>query len=158
MGPLGSVASANSPSSRVQMSGSSPEFSLMYFSPLTLMLTLYRAISINLQGDGRVTTEIWMTGDVQSCVPDTYTFSLGKTLGFINGGRRTRVSSREWAELDIKSRPQVTAAISVWHDVGTIVLAARETADAGGIFANSFRAIFILSWSHCVYFRQVSGI
>lgn len=37
------------PSSRVKMRGRSPGFSLRHFSPLTLMLTLYRAISINLQ-------------------------------------------------------------------------------------------------------------
>lgn len=41
-----------SPSSRVQMTGSRRGFSLMYLSPLTLMLTLYSAININLNTGG----------------------------------------------------------------------------------------------------------
>lgn len=49
----------------------------------------------------------------------TYTFSLGKTPGFINSRSIIRVSSRTWAELDRKSRPHVTAAMSDWHGIKT---------------------------------------
>lgn len=41
-------ASTHIPSSRVQISGRSAGLSLMYVRPVTLMLTLYRAISISL--------------------------------------------------------------------------------------------------------------
>ena len=48
----------NLPSRRVQMIAMSPLFSVMYFSPLTLILTLYRAISINLQQKTNIVSAI----------------------------------------------------------------------------------------------------
>ncbi|TNN42941.1 hypothetical protein EYF80_046862 [Liparis tanakae] len=44
----------------------------------------------------------------------TYTFSLGKTPGVISSKSLISVSSRAWAEMDRKSRPQATAATSDW--------------------------------------------
>lgn len=49
----------------------------------------------------------------------TYTFSLGKTPGFISSRSFIRVSIRTWAELDRNSRPHVTAAMSDWWEIKT---------------------------------------
>lgn len=129
------------PSSSVQMREMTSGFSLMYFSPLTLILTLYKVISINLpkkdtikfvQTDHGRTVEaggkisIPSTPDyavtfyslIVSCIVVlvciiTHTFNLGKMPGFITCKSFITVSSRMGAEPDRKSLPRVTAAISV---------------------------------------------
>lgn len=51
----------------------------------------------------------------------TYTLNLGKMPGFIICRSFIRVSNRMGAELDRKSLPHVTAAMSVRHDYNECV-------------------------------------